>query len=822
MALKRETERGEVTATVTATAMVTETQTLTTDTGMETPPDVLYRNTQALHVGDVHRFIITYTPTDITKELGSHLYIKIKNTENVLMNSALLTGPYMLYCDIRSQEYTHKKECFVSDDQPVYDPNIIPGNSLVHRLTLNRLKDKYTWYVDVISQIVFSTSAEINFEIVIAKSEAALSSSSVNHLKNSNYYPQCLHIQHLTTLDIWNKPPQSSTDPIHLVILTHGLHSNTSADLFYMKEQIEEMASSTGENIVIRGYFGNVCKTERGIKYLGRRLAEFVVNESLKGLDVSKVKKVSFIAHSLGGPVQTFAISYINYNYPEFFQNIAPENFITLASPLLGISNENPAYVKVFLKFGIVGKTGQDLNLDGAEPLLLLLPSEPTRKILKRFKRRTVYANVLNDGIVPLRTSALLYLDWKALTKIYETLHNGDSSNMKRNDMNETGEIPVEMNKEMDNAENIEVGTNLASSIKSKFQSTLGFCFPNMQASKTTQKYNYFQTTEDTVPENDNGRLDLTRESMTPIPRSSVLSSLRKVLLPPSPSPKYINDPKSRDNVILHDKIYTPDMIPKSHTVLSKNVIISHLTQNKRHRFFEEKIARRWHQGMTWKKVLVNLQPDAHNNMIVRRRFANAYGWGVIDHLVETHFSNDCFKGADLEQWEYKKKIDDNIELDEAELKHLNSQLGKVIDREYLKQNTVHTPCRLKKIFSDSSSPSPSDPDCKARHNEDKEVTRTKGSELSQHYKDTPNGEVNEHEAVSVYSGTSSAINDGAWLNETESGYYDGPTGMINTVNEWKDNMLYPKSNGRGTDSKNAVPPAIERNECSTYFFENV
>jgi hypothetical protein len=55
----------------------------------------------------------------------------------------------------------------------------------------------------------------------------------------------------------------------------------------------------------------------------------------------------------------------------------------------------------------------------------------------------------------------------------------------------------------------------------------------------------------------------------------------------------------------------------------------------------EEKIARDWHSDMTWRKVLVKLEPDAHNNIIVRRMFPNAYGWPVVEHLVREHFSHD-------------------------------------------------------------------------------------------------------------------------------------------------------------------------------------
>ncbi|KAG0677964.1 hypothetical protein C6P42_000667 [Pichia californica] len=763
---------------------------------------VLYKNTGSLKVGDVHRYIITYTPNDINKEIGSHLYIRVKNIENLLMNSVLLTAPYMIYCDIRSSEYSHNEPCFITDDQPIFEPNLIPGQSLIHKLTLNKLNDKYVWIVDIISQIIFSTTAKINFELLISNNESDINKSHSN-LKNSNFNEKNLMIQHLSTIDIWNKPPKSISIPIHLVILVHGLHSNTTADMFYMMENIEKNSLKTGENIVLRSFNGNVCKTERGIKYLGRRLAEFIVKDSLIGLN-NNVEKISFIAHSLGGPVQTFAISYINFNYPDFFEKIKPENFITMASPLLGISNENPAYVKMFLKFGIVGKTGQDLNLDGSQPLLLLLPSEPTRKILKKFKRRTVYANVLNDGIVPLRTSALLYLDWKGLSKVYETI-NSDPSNsyIEDEDSTKASIIPSSLNssEEDEKVEDDEQqqqhstpkentapipipSTDFVDSIKNKIQSTIDFCLPGIQQSpKTTNKYNFFQTTD--LENSDNKKSNQMNEkneneSLISIPKSSAISSIKRVLLPPTPSVKYINDPKSRYNVILHDKIYKPDMIPKKYTKLSKNIILSQLEQKKRHRYLEEKIARRWHQGMSWRKVLVYLQPDAHNNMIVRRRFSNAYGWQVIDHMIESHFSIDCYKGNDSSLWKIKKsEVEGLIDIDDDESNELNKKLGQVMSSEYVKESKRHhIPTNLNNLSDNLSELS------------------TKNGSATSNLTQTSKMKTELNSDSDDDDGTLSddSENNGEWLNESASGYYDGPTGLLNSVNEgmiaWKDSVL--------------------------------
>lgn len=52
----------------------------------------------------------------------------------------------------------------------------------------------------------------------------------------------------------------------------------------------------------------------------------------------------------------------------------------------------------------------------------------------------------------------------------------------------------------------------------------------------------------------------------------------------------------------------------------------------------EGMIERRWNNGLSQREVIVKLKPDVHNNIITKRSFANAYGWPVIDHLIENHF----------------------------------------------------------------------------------------------------------------------------------------------------------------------------------------
>ncbi|SCV04222.1 LANO_0G08900g1_1 [Lachancea nothofagi CBS 11611] len=566
---------------------------------------ILYHFKSSLKVGEIERFIITYHLYD--DEVGlppdlslNSLWLRIQNTESFTFRAAYLMGPYLLYCDVRTSDYHHSQRLFVSADQPKFEPMLQPQQDFFAELSLHNLKKTYVWVVDIASQIIFTNTAKIGFEISIGSSKKSLlKASRCEALLGSS--SSKLNVVRLNTLDLWNlneKVSPHANQKEHLVVLTHGLHSNVPADLFYLKEQIEKCQKYyTDEQLVVKGFSGNVCKTEKGVRYLGTRLAEYIVKE----LYSERVTKISLIGHSLGGLAQTFAIAYISINYPWFFEKVQPINFVTLASPLLGIVTDNPAYVNLLLSFGIVGKTGQDLGLkeccEDGKALLYFLPGEPTKKILKKFRRRTLYANAINDGIVPLYSASLLFLEYKEVLSQLENL--------------------PEFQQKLPN-------TNSTDFITKNFLSPISKAI-NLWA---PQKFP------------DGGNLK--------IPKVSVIESATSVLMPPLPDKAYIMDPSSRENVIIHDKIYSGEEIPARESESEKELIHSNsqllrtftATSEKSNQRLEEDIARRWHEGLTWRKVIVSLKPDAHNNIIVRRRFSNAYGWPIIDHLTQNHFNN--------------------------------------------------------------------------------------------------------------------------------------------------------------------------------------
>lgn len=623
---------------------------------------ILYRQVKSVKIGQSERFKISYNPsvnaTDDAIPLNN-IWVKIKNTQMIALRAAYLAGPYVLYVDCKSEDYSTNEKYFITADQPVFEPQLLPGQSFYVELSCHTLKPSYCWVVDVVSQIIFNNTIEVDFEITIGTSKKILHDSSFpeKRILNSDktglfVNPSLLHVHNLDTFDLWNLPLHKPQKKVHLVILTHGLHSNVSADMLYLKEEVDKKGV---DNVVVKGFFGNLGKTERGIKYLGSRVAEYVV-ELVKS-DAFEVDKISFIGHSLGGLIQTFAIAYLHINFPWFFQQIQPINFITLASPLLGIVNENPLYVKLALLAGIVGITGQDLGLKfvekDAKPLLVLLPTGPTHTILKKFKRRTVYANAVNDGLVPLRTSALLYLDYKGVFKLFNSKEQEQGKIQEPEE--KTGRIPPEageptgQNEEPEETRKIpqeageptgKIPKNVFSEESNKFlvQGMLTYFMPQKQQ-KPDAVYGKFQTNSGNVED----------PHIDGLPTSTFFDAIPNLVLPPLPTMKYITDPSSREDVILHDKVYREDDLPPHSHDHEKQ--LENKLQNLRKRILEtidndvehleEEIAREYHKSMTWRKVIVKLKPDAHNNILVRRRFANAYGWPVIEHLVNNHFSEE-------------------------------------------------------------------------------------------------------------------------------------------------------------------------------------
>ena len=980
---------------------------------------------------DIESYTMTYTPSlDRILPLPSHLHVRIRNTSAIPLRAAYIVGPYTLYaaCYPSNFDPNHKNDAAAQDGAPEFEPNLKAGGAWASRLPVPKhireptgeggpasadgSAPSVTWVIDISSQVIFSMSAAVHFELLVGRDEksvelgfAGLGSKSgaspgqledhKHHRKTDGVKHHLHHHQHPKgifspavgllvedTDSLWNKPAfptwqnqrhvqesgrvgsisqsmessplanqtsatsnsipddgstskQQKQKKLHLVVLTHGLHSNLGSDLLYLKESIDtaakqakedarrrkrrqrnaEQRSSTAdrnvhqngqdelpkvnseiveepelagseeeesdeEEVIVRGFPGNACRTERGIQYLGKRLAKWVLSVTypdqeylpqkqsvrkklsrvLTGDQQSpasigkpqhnhssiyhpakkaeakpyKITSISFIAHSLGGLTQTYAIAYIHKHSPHFFEEIRPINFVAMAAPFLGLSNENPLYVRFALDFGLVGRTGQDLGLawraptmvrsgwgamiggtgtegrttqkrldPGSKPLLRILPTGHTHQVLKLFRNRTIYSNVVNDGIVPLRTSCLLFLDWSGLGRVEkarrgngligttlgwgwaeltgvnsssraqlraerdsEAWSQSDISNDEQTNGSQTHEAraqvpqPPEDAVTEDNAHEKKTVRSRSADFRGKSQDSnqeqsrrrrssvqhqltspisglLSLLRPNSQRSpnqspKQTRIYKRGQTTRTDPDENVDPLTESPSISRSPSPfrqsttagdedpqnvfappKTSFFESAGDILSPPLPTKEFLIDPSSRPRTIFHDRVYHPEDIPpppakrpgrlsRSSSSDSRNGLpkVSNTGDGQRTQTedlggmkVEEKIARAYHHGLSWRKVLVRLEPDAHNNMVVRRMFANAYGWPVVKHLVDTHFADtyeantaDIFEpskeNAVAEDEDFDGQVDvvDTSGPINAEIRRTDSEMREAID----------------------------------------------------------------------------------------------------------------------------------------------
>ena len=735
--------------------------------------NVHYRNQGKIGIGEINRFTVQYDASIdngnvLEDDLGEYLWLRVRNIEMQVFRPIYFTGPFSFYIDVTPYNFDHRKDF----DEPIeFNNDIKPGQSFKAKLRLNKnslVKDcVYFWTIDVVAQLAMTTKFTINYDFMIGYDYKLLRKVTSDTAPDEAKL-KMINVVRQDTKQLWQTPPRRPDDHVHLVVVTHGIFSNVGADMLYIKEQIEKMCDlNEASNVIVRGYDGNVGKSEKGIRYLGKRVAKFVLD--LCDASKYKIDRISFVGHSLGGPVQAYAISQIVSMRPEFFNAIQPINFISLAGPFLGILSDFPVAVSWALDVGALGRTGRDLTLSHrfpsfvkkfkrdadpdepdtntkitAKPILEVIPLGPAHYVFESFQNRTVYANAINDGIVPLRTAALLYLDWRGLgdlqklKKKYEELtlkddngqhgerarkgsvgeipedskedkrhivandqkqnkdqsHNVSETELKRQEGETNGTVTFAESKvaRAENPENVSDPNlikssgsgELASSAKtttdtgssgannsssSKTNSSSIFKYPTLifkeqpkkSKRKKLKKYIRTQTKtstkdfEDQEDQNHNSDwVDVndgdeeTQDEMSEFnipPAASTFLSAANVMMSPIPKEDYLMHPGQRIPTIFHDKRYTFEDLPPPHfakKLKNAKAFKSFIKRDKN--VIEERIAREWHWKMEWRKVLVTLRPDAHNNIAVRRKFSNAFGWGVIDHLVENHFGEEAIE----------------------------------------------------------------------------------------------------------------------------------------------------------------------------------
>ncbi|SGZ39905.1 related to Putative lipase ROG1 [Hanseniaspora guilliermondii] len=598
--------------------------------------NLCYTSSSHLKIAEIHRYRIKYKLYDgsleeflehgskFVKGTPDKITVTITNTAPLSMRATgVLTGPYSLYVDLKKKKFDHKTKYFEKSDIPSFEPNLLPSQDIIMELYLNDLHEReIEWELDIISQALFTRNCKIFYKVDIEY-----------HFNDKIYVPttktelellkQNLSITKLDSQDIWNYFNSTKIQNIksenqtktHLVILTHGMMSNVTADMLFIAEQIKK----ANDNCHITGFTDNVCKTERGIRYQGIKNGDFIFKEINK-IGVDNISSISLLGHSLGGLIQVFSIAYLFKKYPEVMYKLKMENFITLASPLLGVLNDNPKIFAKLLHLGIIGKSGQDLGLIPMmeyknEPFLSVLLCAHTRNILRRFNKRTVYANSVNDGVVPLYTSSLLFIEF-------------DDIRQKMKEKKESS------------TEKLEIVTEDYTTKETEKKRNKFLWKPLMKLS--TLFAPNMSNEENSSVNKDTTEINPETEGIFELPKMSLFDTAQNVLLQPMPNMKYIIDPTTRDSTIIHDKVYTSEMVED--IILSneyKKMIDIKVDDNTSESFQKEiEIAKKWHKNLSWRKVICAMDPDAHNNINVRRKFHNAYGWEVIDHLLHEHFVN--------------------------------------------------------------------------------------------------------------------------------------------------------------------------------------
>ncbi|KAM0885036.1 hypothetical protein ACQ4PT_030593 [Festuca glaucescens] len=229
-------------------------------------------------------------------------------------------------------------------------------------------------------------------------------------------------------------PAQAGGVADHLVVMVHGIVGST-ADWKFGAEQFDTLLQ---DKVIVHCSNRNMHKlTLDGIDVMGERLAQEVIEEINKR---PQIKKISFVAHSVGGLVARYAIGRL-YRLPRQALENAPQslsdnnrgdiyglqavNFIAVASPHLGSRGNK----QVPFLFGVTAiekiaccvihfifrRTGKHLfltdNDDGKPPLLQRMVDDcgdlQFISALQTFKRRVAYSNVGYDHIVGWRTSSI-------------------------------------------------------------------------------------------------------------------------------------------------------------------------------------------------------------------------------------------------------------------------------------------------------------------------------------------------------------------------------------------------------------------------------
>ncbi|GLT39859.1 hypothetical protein SLA2020_140260 [Shorea laevis] len=236
--------------------------------------------------------------------------------------------------------------------------------------------------------------------------------------------------------DVWSCKDSDSSSADHLVVMVHGILGSSADWKFGAERFVKELP----DKVFVHCSEKNMFKlTLDGVDVMGERLADEVLEVIQRK---SNLRKISFVAHSVGGLVARYAIGRL-YRAPTrettkdsstntckgdlkgTIGGLEAMNFITVATPHLGSRGNKqvpflfgvPAFEKAAncVIHLIFRRTGRHLFLndddEGKPPLLKRMLEDYGdlyfMSALRTFTRRVLYSNVCYDHIVGWRTSCI-------------------------------------------------------------------------------------------------------------------------------------------------------------------------------------------------------------------------------------------------------------------------------------------------------------------------------------------------------------------------------------------------------------------------------
>ncbi|KAK9426151.1 putative Serine esterase-domain-containing protein [Seiridium unicorne] len=212
----------------------------------------------------------------------------------------------------------------------------------------------------------------------------------------------------------------------HLCVLVHGLWGNPNHMRSVAKALRNEHPADKLYLLVAKRNTGSF--TYDGVERGGERVCAEIEEEleSIKNKG-GKITKLSIVGYSLGGLVARYAVGLLGAK--GILDEVEPTNFTTFASPHLGVRTPLRGWhnhVWNVLGARTLSMSGRQLFTiddfrDTGRPLFAIMadPNSIFMSSLAKFKRRTLYANVVNDRSAVYYTTGIAKTDpYTDLSKI--------------------------------------------------------------------------------------------------------------------------------------------------------------------------------------------------------------------------------------------------------------------------------------------------------------------------------------------------------------------------------------------------------------------